>query len=85
MRTARNASSHATGEAAELLERLHGADGLFLRRTRQGPHLGQTGDDARRLLDRAEGGRVGAGHHHRRDDRGAAELRPEELARSSGA
>ena len=71
----RDASRHA----ADLLERLDDADGLFLRGPRQRADFLQTGDDARHLLDGAERGAIHRRHHHRRHDRRAPEPRREQL------
>ena len=64
----------APAEPAKLLERLHAADRLFLGGARQLPHVRQARDDARHLLDGAEGGRIHARHHDRRHDGRPAEL-----------
>jgi hypothetical protein len=70
---------NAAGEPAEFLERLHGADGLLDRRPRQRADFRQPRNDSRRLLNRAEGRRVGGRHHHGRDDGRRAESRLEQL------
>src|SRR5438132_6672952 len=70
----------ATRQSAKLLERLHDADHLLLRGTRERADVGETGDDAWHLLDGAERGGERARHHYRRDDRRRAEPRLEQFA-----
>jgi hypothetical protein len=79
MRTAQKCEQEAAREAAEFLVGLHGADDLLLGRARQPAQLGQARDDARRLLNRAEGRRIRRRHHHRRHDRRACEPRLKQL------
>ena len=80
-RTAKKARITTAGESAHFLQELHFAHCLFLCGPGQMRYLGQTGNNARNMLDRAERRAEAQRGHERGDPCRLAECRPENSAK----